>query len=76
VYVGNDCANITEMIRKEGVIKCRILAQNRELYHPVLPYRCRNKLIFALCRTCAEEGTTTECKHDERTRIRRDVGYR
>jgi hypothetical protein len=37
IYFGNDCANITEMIQKEGVIKCRVLARNRELYHPVLP---------------------------------------
>jgi hypothetical protein len=64
VYVGDDL----EMIQKEGVIKCRIFAQNRELYHPVLPYRCRSKLIFALCRTCAEEGTNTRCFHEEKER--------
>jgi hypothetical protein len=68
VYVGNDCANISETIQKEGIINCRILARNTELYHPVLPYRCRSKLIFALCRTCAEEGTNAECDHDEKER--------
>jgi hypothetical protein len=68
LYVGAECANITEILKKEGVIKCRILAQNTSLYHPVLPYRCRNKLIFALCRTCAEEITSEECCHDESER--------
>ena len=36
-----------------GVIKCDVLAP-RGLYHPVLPFKCNNKLMFALCRTCAE----------------------
>lgn len=25
-----------------------------QLYHPVLLYRCKGKLVFPLCRTCAE----------------------
>ena len=36
-----------------GLIKCTIKPPY-ELYHPVLPYRCQNKLIFPLCRTCTE----------------------
>ena len=36
-----------------GLIKCTI-EPPYELYHPVLPYRCHNKLIFPLCRTCTE----------------------
>lgn len=37
-----------------GLVQCRILPP-RGLYHPVLPYRTGGKLLFPLCRTCAEE---------------------
>lgn len=36
-----------------GIIKCTVLPP-RGLYHPVLPYRCNGKLLFPLCKTCAE----------------------
>ena len=36
-----------------GLIKCTIEPPYK-LYHPVLPYRCQNKLIFPLCRTRTE----------------------
>ena len=36
-----------------GMIKCEIL-QPSFLFHPVLPYRANGKLMFSLCRTCAE----------------------
>jgi hypothetical protein len=48
----------------EGLNKCRVLPPKR-LYHPVLPFRCDNKLMFCLCRTCAVElNTETECIHN------------
>ena len=42
------------MLSKECLIKCTVLLPKR-LYHPVLPIRCNNKLLFCLCRTCAFE---------------------
>ena len=46
-----------------GVIKCRILPPEG-LYLPVLPLNINNKLIFTLCRKCAEEGNKElECNH-------------
>lgn len=42
----------------------------RRLYHPVLPHRVkRGKLVFTLCRTCAEiNNQTSECAHDDAAR--------
>jgi hypothetical protein len=48
----------------EGLIKCKVLPPRR-LFHPVLAYRARNKLLFPLCRTCAEEGNQGSCTHDD-----------
>ena len=36
-----------------GMIKCEILPPSF-LFHPLLPYRANGKLMFPLCRTCAE----------------------
>ncbi|XP_061764740.1 uncharacterized protein LOC133557872 isoform X1 [Nerophis ophidion] len=42
----------------------------RGLYFPVLPYRTvKGKLVFTLCRTCAENNNQQEpCEHDEEGR--------
>ena len=51
-----------------GFVKCRVLALRR-LYHPVLPgkIRCRdsNKLVFALCKKCAEDKRNYCCHGDK-----------
>ncbi|XP_078364066.1 uncharacterized protein LOC144648356 [Oculina patagonica] len=36
-----------------GLVRCTLLPPYN-LYHPVLPYRCQGKLVFPLCKTCAE----------------------
>jgi hypothetical protein len=52
------------MLAKEGLIKCAILHPKR-LYHPVILFRCNNKLLHSLCRTCAiEQNTASECEHE------------
>jgi hypothetical protein len=52
------------MLRKEGSVKCSILLP-RHLYHPVLPFRCSNKLLFYLCKTCAIDlNRETDCSHE------------
>ena len=46
----------------EGLLKCKVLPPSH-LLHPVLPYRARNKLLFPLCRTCAENNIQDFCSH-------------
>ena len=48
----------------QGLIKCKVLPPTN-LYHPVLPYKCNNKLMFPLCRTCAEKcDPSSQCSRD------------
>ena len=67
-----------------GLIKCKVVPL-RKLYHPVLPQRIKvvhkeeegnkkksiayEKLIFTLCKACAEKTNQNECEHtdDERS---------
>jgi hypothetical protein len=64
IHVGDTCRVMDAMLRKEGLIKCCILPP-KILYHPILPYRCNNKLLFSLCRTCAPElNTSSVCAHE------------
>ena len=69
-----------------GLIKCKVVPL-RKLYHPVLPQRIKvvhkeeegkekksivyEKLIFTLCKACAEKADQNECEHtdDERSFI-------
>ena len=51
-----------------GLIKATVYPP-RKLLHPVLPYRCQGKLMFPLCRTCAQEqNQTTSCRHTDEER--------
>ena len=53
----------TDITRYFGLIQCDVLAP-RGLYHPVLPFKCHKKLMFALCRTCAHEcQQASMCHH-------------
>ena len=57
-----DCGDITAMLAK-GRLRCTVL-HPRDLYHSVLPYRCNGRLLFCLCRSCAESGPQGPCSHD------------
>ena len=50
-----------------GLIKCTVLPPC-SLFHPVLPHHAQNKLMFALCRTCADTGNQTPCTHSDTER--------
>jgi len=50
-----------------GLIKATVLPP-RNLYHPLLPFRHGGKLLFPLCRTCAEEKQQTTCQHNTEER--------
>ena len=56
----------------QGLLKCTILPP-RNLYHPLLPLRIKGKLMFVLCRTCAEEGEQGKCHHNEDERALTDT---
>ena len=45
-----------------GLVKCTVLPP-RGLFHPVLPYRACGKLMFPLCKTCADTTNKTVCTH-------------
>ena len=45
-----------------GLVKCTVLPP-RGLFHPVLPYRACGKLMFPLCKTCADTTSKTVCTH-------------
>ncbi|KAK6169713.1 hypothetical protein SNE40_020708 [Patella caerulea] len=58
----------------EGLIQCSVLPP-RGLYHPVLSFRRKQKLVFALCRSCVDEhmqqGEIAEyqpCEHTDEQR--------
>ena len=54
-----------------GLIKCKVVAP-RNLYHPVLPQRIKvdsyEKLIFTLCKKCAETRNQNKCEHNDTER--------
>ena len=47
-----------------GLIQCTVLPPDA-LFYPILGLMCRGKLMYALCRTCMEEGQTRLCAHDD-----------
>jgi len=63
IHVGDACRNKEACLQMDGLIKCSIVPP-RKLYHPVLPCRSNNKLLFCLCRSCFyERNISGECKH-------------
>ena len=54
-----------------GLIKRKVVPPRR-LYHPVLPQRIKvdnyEKLIFTLCKTCAETRNQNKCNHTDAKR--------
>ena len=54
-----------------GAIKCKVVPPRR-LYHPVLLQRIKvdnyEKLIFTLCKTCAETRNQNKCNHTDAKR--------
>ena len=68
--VGHPCIiteNFEDVSTYFGLIKCTVLPP-RGLFHPVLPYRTQGKLMFPLCRTCADTCNQTPCTHSESER--------
>ena len=62
IYLEGD-QNIPAIEQWNGIIKCTVLPP-RDLLIPVLPYKTRGKLMFPLCRTCADTENKELCQHD------------
>jgi hypothetical protein len=64
IHVGESCRDMHAMLQKDGLMKCSILPP-RHIYHPILPFRCKLRLLLLLCRTCAvEQNQTVARTHD------------
>ena len=54
-----------------GLIKCKVVAP-KGLYHPVLLQRIKvdsdEKLVFTLCKACAETRNQNKCEHSDNER--------
>ena len=68
IFVGEECKDVLgrnyEKINEfDGLISCKILPP-RNLMHPLLPTKMHGKLLFLLCRKCAEDLVEDECAHE------------
>ncbi|KAG8227913.1 hypothetical protein J437_LFUL011841 [Ladona fulva] len=59
IFLGEDCPELDEV---EGIVRCFVIPPT-SLYHPLLPLRLKGKLVFPLCRSCAEEERQDDCDH-------------
>ena len=71
LYVGEDecldfMGDINNINKVDGLIMCDILPP-QNLYHPILPVKMHGKLIFPLCRKCAEDQVQEDCYHENET---------
>lgn len=68
--IDTQCDDITEqdLIGSEGILRAVVLAPV-DLYLPVLPYRANGKLLFPLCKACADVMDPTKaCTHTSEER--------
>ncbi|XP_054259393.1 uncharacterized protein LOC128984131 [Macrosteles quadrilineatus] len=66
IYVGDkECRQ--RGLNVEGLLKCKVLPP-RELYHPVLPAKMNDKLMFVLCATCGDGQIQSDCDHESGNR--------
>jgi hypothetical protein len=63
IHLGPEFPNISNI---HGLIKCDVLPP-RDLYLPLLPFRMHDKLLFVLCRSCAQTMNSNACDHNEET---------
>ncbi|KAF4527433.1 hypothetical protein B566_EDAN016063 [Ephemera danica] len=61
IHLGPQFPDITKI---HGIVKCDILPP-RNLYIPLLPAKFHDKLLFVLCRSCAQELNQEDCHHEE-----------
>lgn len=67
ILIGQKECDTVDLEKCDGLIKCRILPP-QQLKIPVLPAKINKKLIFTLCRTCAEQQNIYDCLHNDEER--------
>ncbi len=50
-----------------GLLRVKMLPP-KELFHGLLPVKINNKLMFPLCKMCAQQGAQTKCTHSDQDR--------
>ena len=50
-----------------GLLRVKMLPP-KELFHGLLPVKINNKLMFPLCKMCAQQGAQTKCTHSAEDR--------
>ncbi|KAF4528502.1 hypothetical protein B566_EDAN016822 [Ephemera danica] len=65
VFVGDECPPLEDIY---GFVCCQVLPP-KNLYHPVLPARFHNKLMFVLCKRCTLEMNQSDCRHEDKDRV-------
>ena len=60
--MGDPCKEKEAFVRMDVLIKLSIVPPKR-LYHPVLPFRANQKLVFFLCQMCVLTCNTEICQH-------------
>ena len=56
--------NIDDIDNYEGLVKCKVIPP-RQLFHPILPCKVNGKLLFHLCKSCAETQEQGPCSHSD-----------
>jgi len=64
IQVGDTCKDMEACLRMDWLIMCTIVPPQK-LYHLVLRYRCIQKLMFCIGKTCVQTCPTGECTHTE-----------
>jgi hypothetical protein len=65
VYVGAGCH--PDCLAREGIIKCKVQPPMK-MYHLVLTYKSKARLMFPLCSPCADTLNQGDCKHTDKDR--------
>ncbi len=67
IYVGDEECRGVDFQKFQGLIKCKILPA-KQIFHPVLPVKISNKLMFPLCHECAINENQENCDHSQEQR--------
>ncbi|XP_045211635.2 uncharacterized protein LOC123563108 [Mercenaria mercenaria] len=59
--------NFESLQNYEGLIKCKVIPP-RQLFHSVLPCKVNGKLLFRLCKSCADVKNEGTCTHTDEQR--------
>jgi len=61
IHVGDPCLDRESTLGKESLIKCCVLPP-KNFYHPVLIFRCNDRLLFCLFK---QNNAGSECAYEK-----------